>query len=117
MAFAGCTAKSEGSVKIVSISPEPYSVMRVGDTVTLKVEVEYTAKSAGDISLVVQKEDKSSLGSATEAIKAGSGRVTLQQAFIVPETRTVTVFTPLNPAGTSKTMIVDSRTFNIAPKK
>ena len=118
MSFAGCTAKSGGTVKIVSISPEAYATVRVGDKVDLKVEVEYTlTKKTGMISLVVQKDDNSSLGSVTENVKEGSGRVTLKHTFTVPQTRTVIVFVPMDLEGYNKTMIVDSRTYNIAPKK
>ncbi len=117
-AFAGCTAENAGTVKIVSISPEPYATVRVGDKVELKVEVEYTLKKkSGDIALVVQKEDTSSLGSVSEIVKEGSGRITLRHVFIVPETRIVTVFVPMNFKGYGTTKVVDSRTYNIAPRK
>lgn len=118
MAFAGCTAESGGTVKIVSISPQPYATMRVGDKVELKVDVAYTLKKKiGTISLVVQKEDISSLGSVTEKVKEGSGQLTLRHTFTVPDTRTVTVFVPMDLEGYRKTEIVESRTYNIAPKK
>ncbi|MDD5209465.1 MAG: hypothetical protein PHV36_08765 [Elusimicrobiales bacterium] len=118
MSLAGCTAKSGGTVHIASLSPEAYATVRVGDKVDLKVEVDYTLeKKTGTISLVVQKDDNSSLGSVTEKVKEGSGRVTLKHTFTVPETRTVTVFVPMDLEGYNKTMIVDSRTYNIAPRK
>lgn len=118
MSFAGCTARNGGTVKIVSISPEPYSTVRAGDKVDLKVVVDYTLeKKSAVISLVVQKEDNSSLGTSRETVKAGSGSVVLAQSFIVPETRIVSVFVPMDLEGSTKTMIVDSRTYNIAPRK
>ena len=107
MSIAGCTAETGGTVKIVSISPEAYATVRVGDKVDLKVEVEYTLeKKTGKISLVVQKDDNSSLGSVTENIKEGRGRVTLKNTFTVPETRIVSVFVPMDLEGYNKTMIV-----------
>ncbi len=116
--LAGCTAQNNGSVKIVSISPEPYAVMRAGDKVDLKVEVEYTLKKGpGNISLVAQKDGTSSIGSVREVIKEGSGRITLALSFVVPETKVVNVFVPLTPGGYTKTVIVDSRVYNVAPKK
>ena len=118
MSFAGCTAQSGGTVKIVSISPEPYTTIRVGDKVDLKVEVEYTLeKQDAVVALTVQKEDSSSLGTAEEKIKKGSGRITLRSTFTGPETRIVTAFVPMRLQGYNKTQIVDSRTYNIAPKK
>jgi len=116
--FAGCTAESGGTVKIVSISPEPYTTVRVGDKVELKMDVDYTLKkTSADITLVVQKEDNSSLGSVKEAVKEGSGRVTLKHAFQVPETRIVTAYVSMSYGGYKATRIVESRTYNIAPKK
>jgi hypothetical protein len=51
---------SPDSVKIVSISPDPATALRVGEKASFKVEVEYILESAssGSITLVIQRANQ-----------------------------------------------------------
>jgi hypothetical protein len=122
--FAGCTAGPEqGSVKIVSIKPDQNSTIRVDDRMDVEVTVEYTLKSGkGEISLLIQNENAPVAGrhidSAEQEVTATSGTITLKKSVIVPETTKIGVYTPMYLGGVyKKTLIVDSKTYKVVPKK
>lgn len=120
---AGCTAGPEqGSVKIVSIKPDQNSTIRVDDRMDVEVTVEYTLKSRGRISLLIQNEAASGIGrhidSSDQELAAGNGTLTLKKSVIVPETTNIGAYALLQLGGIyKKTKIVDSRTYKVVPKK
>lgn len=118
--LAGCSEANKGSIKIVSIKPEPTVILTVGQKVDMEVVAEYTLnKNSGRASIVVQSKEGTSLDTITDSVnlQKGSGKVTLHQNFVVPDTPEVHVSVPLFAGGSSQTGIVDARTYNIAKKK
>lgn len=119
--LAGCSMEPKGSVRIVSIKPEPVTALRVGQKVDMEAVVEYTMDGKrGQVNLVVQTKEGEPLGETTQAVELtqSSGTVTLRRSVEIPETTEVHVFIPLYAgAKAKKTDIVDSRTYNISPKK
>ncbi|PIU20695.1 MAG: hypothetical protein COT18_00920 [Elusimicrobia bacterium CG08_land_8_20_14_0_20_59_10] len=122
--LAGCSWADKGSIKIISITPEPVTILHVGQKVDMEVVVEYTLKSEkGKTTLVVQSKDgKSAAPEVTvetqTTLLKGSGKVTLRRSFVVPETSELHVYVPLYAgASATKTGILDARLYNIAPKK
>ena len=105
------------SVRIVSISPTPDMPLRVGETLTLQVEVEYNLTSAesGTVTLVIQQGEsgRQSLANEIEVIMKGRGKVVLSKQLQVPETKALQVFTPLNVQGGSSTRVVDNRVYKV----
>jgi len=94
------------SIKLVSASPEPGTLLRVGQTVEFKVEVSYTLGIAqeGEVVLVVQDEtNRSLLADGPQqhyTVKHGEGPVALQENFMVPEgAKEVRLFIPIRPKG------------------
>ncbi len=119
--LAGCSMEPKGSVRIVSIKPEPVTVLRVGQKVDMEAVVEYTMDGKrGQVNLVVQTKEGEPLNETAQAVELtqSSGTVTLRRSFEIPETAELHAFVPLYAgAKARKTGIVDSRTYNIAPKK
>src|ERR1700730_1630049 len=70
-------SSSLDTVKIVSISPETGSPLRVGDRVPFKVEVAYNLVSAGSgsVTLVIQQGESGHrpLANETQVVQKGSG--------------------------------------------
>lgn len=119
--LAGCSMEPKGSVRIVSIKPEPVTVLRVGQKVDMEAVVEYAMDGKrGQVDLVVQTKDGTSVGESNELLQLtqSSGTLTLRQSFVVPETAELHVFVPLYAGPkAAKTGIIDTRLYNIAPKK
>lgn len=122
LALAGCERGEKGSIRILSLSPEPTVALKVGEKVDLKVEVEYTLnKSAGRVGLSVQpgdgipniaKQDKD------VQLKRGSGKAEITAMFVVPDSEEVVVNVPLyEGAGATRTEVVAQRTYNVIRKK
>jgi hypothetical protein len=110
-------APSGSSIRITQISPEPSSTLRVGDRVNLQVAAAYTLNAeSGTVTLVVQAADNSSIANQWEVVPKGSGAVTLKASFVVPETGSIVVFTPLSAQGQGATSTVDSRAYKVVPK-
>ncbi len=117
----GCSkgGKAENSIKILSISPSDQAELKGGTAVEIVVEVEYSLKEPnGSIALVVQKDDAmpsiaSSLGNSMEAIKKGTGKVTLRVPITVPNGNSIQIFTPLSIPGEAQTTVVDMRVLNV----
>ena len=105
------------SVRIVSISPPPDTPLRVGETLTVQVEVEYNLTSAesGTVTLVIQQGEsgRQSLANEIEVIMKGRAKVVLSKQLQVPETKALQVFTPLNVQGGSSTRVVDNRVYKV----
>ena len=108
---------SNDRVEIVSILPEAGTVLKVGDVVTVEVDVEYGLASAdsGSIALVIQKGESGEMPLANEfeVIQKGEGNVSLSKEIEVPKTKAIQVFTPLNVEGSSSTTVVDSRIYRV----
>ena len=108
---------SSDSVRIVSISPATDAALRVGDRVTVRVEVEYNLASApsGTISLVIQQGEsgRPSLADETQVVQKGSATLTLSKEIEVPDTSALQVFTPLNPQAGSRTRTVATRAYKV----
>ena len=109
-------APAAGAVKIVSLSPDTTTPLKVGEKVTLRVEVDYRLSvDAGAVSLVVQSGN-TSLAQAMQAVKKGSGRATLTAQFVVPDTSSIQIYAPLQAQGQSATRTVAVRTYKVAAK-
>lgn len=120
--LAGCNEANKGSIKILSISPEPTVALKVGQKVDLKIEAEYTLnRSEGRVGLSVQPaSDVPSILADDKpvAIKEGTGKVELTASFTVPDSREVHVMVPLYAGtGNMKTGIIDTRVYNVIQKK
>jgi hypothetical protein len=111
---------SPDSVRIVSISPDPSTALRVGENVSFKVEVEYNLATAatGSITLVIQQGEsgRQPLASETQVIQKGTAKLVLRKDVEVPDTSAIQVFTPLNVQGGTRTSIVDTRIYTGAKK-
>jgi len=66
--------------------------------------------------LVVQSSDKG-LAQASQAIRQGEGKATLSVEFVVPETKAIQLYTPLQALGQKATATVDARTYKVVPAK
>jgi len=91
----------------------------IGQRVSLAVDLEYTmAKDSGTLSLVVQRGESGfqPLAYATEVVQRGKETITLKVDFEVPDTKAITVFTPLANQGDSHTYIVDTRAYRVRSK-
>jgi len=108
---------SQDGVRIVSISPDTGTTLRVADRVTFRVEVEYNLTSApsGTITLVIQQGESGRvpLANETQVVQKGSGKLVLTKDIEVPETNAVQVFTPLSAQGGSSTRTVDTRAYKV----
>jgi hypothetical protein len=102
------------SVRIVSMSPSNSTALKVGDTVELKVEVEYTfSGSNGNLALVVQTADNTLIAQDMEVVLKGSEKTTFEVSFVVPNTKTIAVFAPISAEGQMKTSTVDMKAFKV----
>jgi hypothetical protein len=122
LTMAACEKGEKGSIKILSMSPEPTVALKVGQKVDLKLEFEYTLnRDAGRAGLSVQPGDGipniAKLDKDVE-LKRGSGKAVITAVFVVPDSEEVVVNVPLYAgAGSSRTEIVDQRTYNVIRKK
>jgi len=105
------------SVRILSISPTTDDPLRVGETVTFQVEVEYnlTSANSGSVTLVIQQAEsgRQPLANETEVIMKGRARVVLSKDVRIPETKALQIFTPLNVQGGTSTRVVDNRIYKV----
>ena len=107
------------TVKIVSISPDTKTALRVGEKVTFRVDVEYNLISteSGRISLVIQQSgsDRKPLGAGaeTEVVLKGKARLALSKEITVPDTTLVQVFVPLYVESGGSTHVVDTRFYKV----
>jgi hypothetical protein len=107
---------SAGSVRIVGLQPETTTPLKVGAKVKVQVEVAYRLLAeAGAVTLVVQSNDKG-LAQASQAIKQGEGKATLAVEFMVPETKAIQIYTPLQAWGQKATATLDTRTYKVVVK-
>ncbi len=60
--------------------------------------------------------DNSSVAQDTEVVTKGSGQTKFETEFIVPNTKTIQVFTPLSAQSQSSTSTVDMWAFKVVPK-
>ena len=115
------TATSSGSsVKIVGIVPELSGPLYVGEKQTIVVEVEYVmSQDSGTITLVIQKGESGGrpLGSSTEVVLKGKGKIKLEAVIQVPDTKAIQVFTPLSYQDGAGTSIVDYRAYRVARRQ
>lgn len=123
-ALAGCERKppapakpvSAGSVRIVALKPDTATPLKAGAKVKVQVEVAYRLLAeAGVVTLVVQSNEKG-LAQASQAIRQGEGKATLSVDFVVPETKAIQVYTPLQALGQKTTATVDARTYQVVVK-
>jgi hypothetical protein len=108
------SAPSGSFVRIVSVSPDTGTALKVGDRVKMQVEVSYALSSdGGTVSLVVQAANNASLAHNMEVIQKGSGKATLSAEFVVPDSNAVQIFTPLSAQGQTSTSTVDHRAYKV----
>lgn len=106
------------SVRIVSMSPNNSGALKVGETVQLKVEVEYTfSASNGNLALVVQSADNTLVAQDMEVVLKGSEKTVFEVTFVVPNTKTIAVFTPISAEGQTKTSTVDMKAYKVVGKQ
>ena len=124
LAASGCDKKpppplkpvSAGSVRIVALTPETTTALKVGAKVRIELEVSYRLLAdAGAVTLVVQANEKS-LAQSTQAVRQGEGKAKLAAEFVVPQTNAIQIFTPLQALGQKATATVDARTYKVIPK-
>jgi hypothetical protein len=124
LAASGCDKKpppppkpvSAGSVRIVALTPDTSTALKVGAKVKIELEVSYRLLAdAGAVTLVVQANDKS-LAQVTRAVRQGEGKAKLSAEFLVPDTKAIQIFTPLQALGQKTTATLDARTYKVAPK-
>ncbi len=112
-----CENRTENadSVKIVEVHPTVVEPLMVGDTVSFKFKVEYqlTTSDTGSIVMVVQGSGNESLGNEVYPITKGQGEELLEASITIPDTRSITIFTPMSTPGNSSTTTVDSRTYRV----
>ena len=101
-------------VKIVSVSPDTKSPLKVGAKVKVQVEVSYALTTdAGQITLVVQAANNTTLANRTMAVKKGEGTLTLSAEFVVPDSDAVQLYTPLSAQGQKATSTVAHRSYKV----
>ena len=101
-------------VKIVSVSPDTKSPLKVGDKVKVQVEVSYALTvDVGRITLVVQAANNTSLANHMAVVNKGNGKITLSAEFVVPDSNAVQIFTPLSAQGQTATSTVDHRAYKV----
>ena len=120
-ALAACDRGSEvpggTSIRIAHISPGTSTSLRVGESVTVRAEVEYALPAeSGTITLVIQSSDNRTISNETEVVAKGSGKIVLSSTFVVPDTKAIQVFTPLSAQGQVSTTTVDQRAYKVEPK-
>lgn len=110
-------APGGSSVKIMSMSPDISSPLRVGENIKLRVDVAYSLNApSGTLSLVVQASDNSGVAQDMEVVTKGSGNTKFETEFVVPNTKAIQVFTPLSAQGQSSTSTVDMWAFKVVAK-
>ena len=104
-------------MKIVALKPDTTTALKVGAKVNVQVEVAYRLLAdQGAVTLVVQSSDKG-LAQASQAIRQGEGKATLSVEFVVPETKAIQLYTPLQALGQKATATVDYRTYKVVPAR
>lgn len=101
-------------VRIVSVTPDAKSPLKVGDKVKVQVEVSYALTvDVGQITLVAQAANNATLGNRSAAVKKGEGKLTLSVEFVVPESDAVQIYTPLSAQGQKATSTVAHRAYKV----
>ncbi len=110
--------REKDSVKIIAISPDTHAALRVGEKVTVRVEVEYNLVSAesGRVTLVIQQGDpgRTPLGNGSEVVMKGKGKLEMVKDIEVPDTNALQIFIPLYVEGAGSTRVVDTRFYKVA---
>lgn len=107
---------SAGAVRIVALSPETTTPLKVGEKVKIQVEVSYRlAAESGVVALVVQA-DNAAVAQSRQLVKRGGGKATLSVELVVPQTKALQVFTPLQAQGQKATTTADARTYEVVGK-
>ena len=105
------------SVRIASISPGTNTILRVGERVTFRVEVEYNLSGAdsGSVTLVIQQGESghAPLANETAVVQKGRAKIVLSKDIEVPDTKALQVFTPLTVQSGTSTHVVDTRSYKV----
>ncbi len=106
-------------MRIAKLSPDATVPLKVGEKVSLQIEIDYalTKADTGAVMVVVQTADNKSLGQKAQAIAKGVGKATLAVDFVVPQTSAVKVFAPLSEEGQTSTSTVALRTYKVIGEK
>lgn len=105
------------SISVTSVSPERDSVLRVGQEVAVRIEIQYTLGSpAGNLGLVVQTGDGQVLAEQVAQAVRGEHATTLEAAFTVPETDIVHLVVPLSERGRNTTSDVEIISYEVDPR-
>ena len=131
------TDNKEDAVKIISITPDTSQPLKVGDKISVEVEVEYKISSIpaqialniqdgkltneliGSISEIkdtIEKSDKFAsfiIARKIEILSRKEGKMKLAESFKVPDTNSVQIFTPIYQQGQEATEIVDNRFYAV----
>ena len=105
-------------VRIAKLSPDATKPLKVGEKVSLQVQLDYalTKADTGAVMVVVQTADNQNLVQKAQAVRKGVGQATLAVDFVVPQTSAVKVFAPLSEQGQSSTTTVALRTYKVVQK-
>jgi|GEM_PF-3661264 len=111
------TPRVVSSLAVLSVTPERDSVVRVGEEVAVRVEVQYTLGSAaGNVGLVVQTDDGQVLAEQIGPAVRGVHTMTLQAAFTVPESEMVHLVLPLSERGRGTSSDVQIISYEVHPR-
>ena len=114
---SGMRAPTGSSVKIVGITPDISAPLRVGERVTLMVDISYSLTvDSGTVALVIQAADNSGIAQNMEVLSKGDGKTSLKAEFTVPDTKAVQIFTPLGAQGQASSSTVDYRAYKVIPR-
>jgi hypothetical protein len=108
---------SASSIHIRKISPPIAQTLKAGQNVTFVVEVDYVLEEdSGSVGLFVQKNlNFEKIAGTKVQVPGGNGTVTLQVDVPIPVAPTIYVFTPLYGKSGGRTIVLDTRTFEVTP--
>lgn len=105
------------TLTVTSVTPERESVLRVGQEVQVRLEVQYTLGSVGgNLGLVVQTGDGQVLEQQVLQATRGEHALTLEASFTVPETDMVHLVVPLSERGRNTTSDVEIISYEVDPR-
>ncbi len=118
---SGDTGASNGAtrraVTISSISPSPDKPLQVGSKTRIEMGIEYTVPSPGGIlGIVIQDSNNSPVKSNLKEVPSGSGTITSEIEFVVPNAKHIDVHVPLYVKGETKSSQVAVKQFKINPR-
>jgi len=110
-------APGNSSVTIVGTSPSVGTILTTGERIKIEVSIEYILDTdSGTIALVVQTASNDLIAQDMEVISRGTGSLTLSADIVVPSTKAIQVFTPMQAQDQVGTTTVQMRAFKVVPQ-